>query len=107
MKPFVILDRDGTIIVEEYYLSDPAKVALCKNAGEGLRRLTELGCGLAVIERSVSVLSLSRGEGAGPSRSYALGSNSRKVLGPYHFRTFCTYRRSKRSAFCARFRSQL
>ncbi len=55
MKPFVVLDRDGTIIVEEVYLSDPAKVALCVNAGEGLKRMAQLGWGLVVISNQSGV----------------------------------------------------
>lgn len=55
MKPFVILDRDGTIIAEECYLSDPARVALCPNAGEGLRRMSDLGWGLIVISNQSGV----------------------------------------------------
>lgn len=55
MKRFVVLDRDGTIIVEEFYLSDPAKVALCPNAGEGLRRMSQLGWGLIVVSNQSGV----------------------------------------------------
>ena len=55
MKRFIVLDRDGTIIVEEVYLSDPARVALCSNAGEGLRRMSELGCGLVVVSNQSGV----------------------------------------------------
>src|SRR3954468_11258906 len=55
MKPFVVLDRDGTIIVEEYYLSDPAKVVLCVNAAEGLKRMAQLGWGLVVISNQSGV----------------------------------------------------
>ena len=55
MKRFVVLDRDGTIIVEEVYLSDPARVALCSNAGEGLRRMSDLGYGLVVVSNQSGV----------------------------------------------------
>ena len=46
---FVILDRDGTIIVERCYLSDPAQVELIPGAGAALRQLSEIGLGLVVI----------------------------------------------------------
>jgi len=46
---FVVLDRDGTLIVERHYLSDPAQVELIAGAAEGLRRLDELGLHMVVI----------------------------------------------------------
>ena len=46
---FVVLDRDGTLIVEQHYLSDPAQVELIAGAAEGLRRLDELGLHMVVI----------------------------------------------------------
>lgn len=51
MKPrkFIILDRDGTIIVERNYLSDPDQVELLPHAAEGLRQLQHLGFGLVVV----------------------------------------------------------
>lgn len=48
-RRFVLLDRDGTIIVEKHYLSDPDAVQLLPEAAEGLRRMKELGFGLVVI----------------------------------------------------------
>ena len=48
-RRFAILDRDGTIIVERHYLSDPAQVELLPGAARGLRRLSELGLGLVVV----------------------------------------------------------
>ena len=48
-KRFVILDRDGTVIVERHYLSDPAQVELLPNAVEGLRHMRELGFGLVLV----------------------------------------------------------
>ena len=38
----VLLDRDGTLITEEHYLRDPAKVSLIAGAGPLMRRLLEL-----------------------------------------------------------------
>ena len=51
----VILDRDGTIIVDHGYLSDPALVTLLPGAAEGLRRLHELGYLLVVVSNQSGV----------------------------------------------------
>jgi D-glycero-D-manno-heptose 1,7-bisphosphate phosphatase len=48
-RRFVLLDRDGTIIVEKDYLSDPDDVELVAGAAEALRRLASLGLGLVVV----------------------------------------------------------
>jgi D-glycero-D-manno-heptose 1,7-bisphosphate phosphatase len=48
-KRFVILDRDGTLIVERNYLSNPEGVELLSNAAAGLRRFKELGWGRLVV----------------------------------------------------------
>jgi phosphoheptose isomerase len=48
-RRFVVLDRDGTIIVERFYLSDPNMVELIPEAAKGLRNLSETGLGLIVI----------------------------------------------------------
>lgn len=53
--PVVLLDRDGTIIVERHYLSDPTQVELLPRAAEGLRRLRRIGCKLAVITNQSGV----------------------------------------------------
>ena len=55
MKPkrFVLLDRDGTIIKERHYLSDPQQVELLAGAAEGLRQMQEMGLGaIAVTNQS-------------------------------------------------------
>ena len=44
-----LLDRDGTLIVERDYLSDPEGVALLPGAAEGLRRMRGLGLLLVVV----------------------------------------------------------
>jgi D-glycero-D-manno-heptose 1,7-bisphosphate phosphatase len=44
-----LLDRDGTLIVERHYLATPDGVELLPGAVEGLRRLTAMGVGLAVV----------------------------------------------------------
>jgi D-glycero-D-manno-heptose 1,7-bisphosphate phosphatase len=54
-RPFIILDRDGTIIVEKVYLSDPEQVELLPRAAEGLRQLQQLGFGLVVVTNQSGV----------------------------------------------------
>jgi len=48
-RRFVILDRDGTIIEEREYLSDPDEVTLIPGVGAGLREFQRMGFGLVVI----------------------------------------------------------
>jgi D-glycero-D-manno-heptose 1,7-bisphosphate phosphatase len=54
-RRFVALDRDGTIIEERHYLSDPEGVTLLPHAINGLRRLRELGLGLVVITNQSAI----------------------------------------------------
>ena len=48
-RRFVLLDRDGTIIQERHYLADPDQVELLPKAAEGLRAMSNLGLGLALV----------------------------------------------------------
>jgi D-glycero-D-manno-heptose 1,7-bisphosphate phosphatase len=48
-RRFVLLDRDGTLIVEKHYLSDPDQVELIEGAADGLRRLAARGLGLVIV----------------------------------------------------------
>lgn len=48
-RRWVVLDRDGTIIEEKHYLSDPCQVELIPGAANGLRQLQTAGLGLVVI----------------------------------------------------------
>jgi D-glycero-D-manno-heptose 1,7-bisphosphate phosphatase len=48
-RRFVLLDRDGTLIVERHYLSDPDQVELYPGAAAALRRLAARGLGLVLI----------------------------------------------------------
>ena len=48
-RRFVILDRDGTLIVEKRCLSDPNEVELLPYAAWGLRMLKELRLGLIIV----------------------------------------------------------
>jgi D-glycero-D-manno-heptose 1,7-bisphosphate phosphatase len=48
-RPAVFLDRDGTLMVECGYLSDPAGVALLPGAAAALRRLADAGHALVLV----------------------------------------------------------
>jgi D-glycero-D-manno-heptose 1,7-bisphosphate phosphatase len=50
-----VLDRDGTIIVERNYLSDPDQVELIPGVASGLRQLRQLGLGLVVVTNQSGV----------------------------------------------------
>lgn len=54
-RRFVVLDRDGTILVEKHYLADPQHVELVKGAAEGLRQLQAMGLGLVVITNQSAI----------------------------------------------------
>ncbi len=54
-KAFVILDRDGTIIEERHYLSDPDDVRLLPNAAAGLRQMQSFGFGLIVVTNQSAI----------------------------------------------------
>lgn len=49
MKPVVLIDRDGTIIVEKNYLKEPAGVELLPGATEGLKLLQQNGFEIIVL----------------------------------------------------------
>ncbi len=54
-KAAVFLDRDGTVIVERHYLSDPDGVELLPGAVEGLRKLQGLGLPLVLVTNQSGV----------------------------------------------------
>lgn len=54
-RHFAILDRDGTIIQERHYLSDPAQVELLPGAVSGLKQMRKLGLGLIVVTNQSGV----------------------------------------------------
>ena len=54
-RRFVILDRDGTIIVDKHYLSDTRQVELLPGAAEGLRKMRALGLALLVVSNQSGV----------------------------------------------------
>ena len=51
----VLLDRDGTIIHDCHYLSDPAGVALLPHAAEGLRLLQDAGLPLILVSNQSGI----------------------------------------------------
>jgi D-glycero-D-manno-heptose 1,7-bisphosphate phosphatase len=51
----VFLDRDGTIVVDKHYLSDPDGLELLPHALEGLRELCDLGARLVVVTNQSGV----------------------------------------------------
>ena len=51
----VFLDRDGTVIAEKNYLSDPAGVELLPGAAEGMRRMRALGLRLVLVSNQSGV----------------------------------------------------
>ncbi len=46
---YILLDRDGTIIKDKHYLSEPEGVELLPNAAEGLKLMQSAGYGLIVV----------------------------------------------------------
>jgi D,D-heptose 1,7-bisphosphate phosphatase len=47
--PAVFFDRDGTLIVEKEYLSDPRQVVVFAGAGQALRSLMDAGFKLVIV----------------------------------------------------------
>ena len=54
-KPLVLVDRDGTLIEEKEYLSDPRQVRLLPGAVQGLRRLKKGGFKVVVVSNQSGV----------------------------------------------------
>lgn len=54
-RKFVVLDRDGTLIVERHYLSDPDQVELITGVGAALREFQGLGLGLVVLTNQSAI----------------------------------------------------
>ena len=54
-RRFVVLDRDGVIITERHYLSDPQRVTLIHGAARGLRQMREMGLGLIVVTNQSAI----------------------------------------------------
>jgi D-glycero-D-manno-heptose 1,7-bisphosphate phosphatase len=51
----VVLDRDGTIVVDRHYLADPDALEFEPGADAGLRRMSEMGFRLVVITNQSGV----------------------------------------------------
>lgn len=54
-KIAVFLDKDGTLIQNVPYNTDPDRIQLCPGAGPALARLAELGCALVVVSNQSGV----------------------------------------------------
>lgn len=54
-RPFVVLDRDGTLIEERHYLSEPDGVSLLPSVVEGLRAMRRDGLRLVVATNQAGV----------------------------------------------------
>ncbi len=54
-KICIMLDRDGTIIVDRHYLSDPRGIELLPGALKGLRSLSNMGMGLVVVTNQSAI----------------------------------------------------
>lgn len=48
-RPAVFLDRDGTVLVEKPYLSEPAETELIPGAGDAIARLGEAGYAIVLV----------------------------------------------------------
>jgi D-glycero-D-manno-heptose 1,7-bisphosphate phosphatase len=55
VKRFVLLDRDGTIIVEKHYLHDPEQVELFEGAAQALAEIRTMGWGLVCVSNQAGV----------------------------------------------------
>jgi D-glycero-D-manno-heptose 1,7-bisphosphate phosphatase len=51
----VILDRDGTIVIDRHYLDDPAQLSFLPGAVEGLRTLSQNGHSIIVVTNQSGV----------------------------------------------------
>ncbi len=54
-KRFVILDRDGTIILDKDHLTDPEEVELIANAAIAIKKLNDLGLGVILVTNQTVV----------------------------------------------------
>ncbi len=55
MKKAVFLDRDGTLIFDEGYISDPEKVVLIPGVADALKRLSGAGFLLVVVSNQSGI----------------------------------------------------
>lgn len=73
-KKYVLLDRDGTIIVNKHYQKDPDETELLPNAREGLDRLREEGFGLVLTTNQSGI-------GRGKLTRADLAAVNRRMIG--------------------------
>ncbi len=86
-RGLVLLDRDGTLIRDVPFLSDPARVELLPGVGEGLAALQEAGFALAIVTNQQGV-----GLGyATPRQMIAVNQQLFRALGPYGVRIAKVY----------------
>lgn len=88
---FVLLDRDGTIIVEKDHVTHPDQVELIPNAADALIKLKSLGMGIIVITNQSVVgrgcISLSDLEAIHTRMLYLLSDGGEVIDGIY----FCPH----------------
>lgn len=48
-RRFVVLDRDGTIILDKHHLTEPSEVKLIPNAAKAIKKLNNLGLGVIIV----------------------------------------------------------
>lgn len=51
----IVLDRDGTVVVDRHYLSDPGDLQFLPGAEAGLRKMSQLGFRLVIITNQSGV----------------------------------------------------
>ena len=51
----ILFDRDGTLIEDRHYLSDPAQIVLLPGVAQALSRLSRAGCRLFVVSNQSGV----------------------------------------------------
>lgn len=54
-KQFIILDRDGTIIIEKNHLTDINDVELIPNAAKAIKKMNDLGLGVIIVTNQTVV----------------------------------------------------
>lgn len=54
-KPFLLVDRDGTLIVEKNYLHDPKEVELISGAAKALEQARSQGWGIVCVSNQAGV----------------------------------------------------
>ncbi|MDF1543894.1 MAG: HAD-IIIA family hydrolase [bacterium] len=55
LRPAVFVDRDGTIIAEKHFLSDPEQVEVLPGSVEGLKKLSAAGCKIVIVSNQSGV----------------------------------------------------